>query len=198
MRLIKLGLIAVLIAAASAAFAGPNLVVNGGFETGDFTGWTLSGSPFEPSVSFVTGPFYIWAPEAGNYFFSMGNVGTDGIISQSIATNPGDVYNVSYYFGSDGDTPNDFSSYFAGQTLYSAVNIPAQPYTFYSFDVTATTASSLLQFNERDDPAYMALDTISVTDITPTGTPEPGSLALLLGAGACGSAVAIKRRRSRA
>ena len=194
MRFTKPSLIAILMLAASSAFAGPNLVVNGGFETGDLTGWTAANL----NNTFVTSGFYIWTPEAGNYFFCMGNVGSDGIISQSIATNPGDTYNVTYYFGSDGATPNDFTSMFAGQTLYTATNIAAQPYTFYSFDVVAPTASSLLQFDERDDPAYLALDTIVVTDITPTGTPEPGSLALLLGAGACGSAVAIKRRRSRA
>jgi len=42
MRFTKPSLIAILMLAASSAFAGPNLVVNGGFETGDLTGWTAA------------------------------------------------------------------------------------------------------------------------------------------------------------
>jgi hypothetical protein len=61
----------------------------------------------------------------------------------------------------------------------------------YSFSVTGTGIDTI-SFNERDDPAYMALDNVSVSPVGGT-TPEPSSL-LLLGSGLLAVGGVIRRK----
>src|SRR5438874_8646968 len=80
------------------------LVTNGSFETGDFTGWTQVGntgfSGVEcPGVGFA-GP----GDGACDAFF--GPVGSDGGISQVLNTVPGKQYNIRFDFQPDGGTPS--------------------------------------------------------------------------------------------
>ena len=58
-----------------------NLVVNGSFETDDFSGWTLSGNV----QTIAAGPqAYITSQaEAGQFAAGLGPVGSDGIMSQA-------------------------------------------------------------------------------------------------------------------
>jgi hypothetical protein len=163
-----------------------DLVVNGGFETGDFSGWTLSGNT---GFTFVGNQ-----PQSGNSAAWLGPVGSPGFLSQDVTTTPGQTYNVSYFLASDGGTPNLFTAMFAGQTLFSQTNIPAQGYTQYSFNVKATGTTSTLQFGFRNDPGWLRLDGVSVGSAQ---TPEPASLALL-GTGLVAlAAVGWRRRRAR-
>jgi hypothetical protein len=55
------------------------------------------------------------------------------------------------------------------------------------------TGSDTIQFNFRDDPAYMALDNVSVTLRGGGTTPEPSSL-LLLGSGLLTVGGVIRRK----
>ena len=70
----------ILIGAAFAAMMGlpgqasaANLIVNGSFETGDFTGWTLSGNT---GVTGVTGSFGGVDPEDGSFQAFFGPIGS--------------------------------------------------------------------------------------------------------------------------
>ena len=65
-------------------------------------------------------------------------------------------------------------------------------WTQFSFDVVGT-GSDTIQFSFRDDPAYMALDNVSVSGGT---VPEPSSL-LLLGSGLLTVGGVIRRKLSR-
>src|SRR5579872_5052181 len=57
--------------------AAAQLVTNGSFETGDFTGWTVNaGATFVAS-----GGFDGYPAEDGNYFAALGNVGGIGTVS---------------------------------------------------------------------------------------------------------------------
>jgi hypothetical protein len=74
-----------------------NLVANPGFETGDFTGWTQGGNT---GATFVTaGPFDGFLPHSGNFFAALGPVGSDGTLSQDLATTPGHSYTFKLVLG---------------------------------------------------------------------------------------------------
>lgn len=152
---------------ASALNASDNLVTNGGFETGDFTGFTQSENLGSTSVETACGEF---SPYSGGYCASLGPVGSLGILSQNLATVPGTTYSLTYFLASNGDTPNEFQTTVNGNQLFDQTDIPSQPYTQYSFDFTATSASTPLQFGFRNDPDYLALDNIAVSPV-----PEPSS-----------------------
>lgn len=171
-----------------------NLVVNGGFETGDFTGWTAGGN-FEFTSVLPSGVDGFNAQD-GSFFALLGPVGADATLLQStLATTAGQTYTFSWYLGSDGGTHNDFSAQWNGTTIFSAADIPDDRpnLTQYSYTVTATSSMSTITFAFRNDPSYLALDAVSVEAVT--AAPEPstalgGSVAALAGLG-----FAWRRRR---
>jgi len=69
---------------------------------------------------------------------------SDDTLSQDIVTVAG-TYTVSFWLYNDSDVYNDFSVSFGGTQFASTItqplgsDIPVQDYTFYSFDVTAST-----------------------------------------------------------
>lgn len=169
-----------------------NLVSNCGFETGDFTDWITGGNFQDTEV--VSGPFYDYAgANSGTDYLVMGAVGSDGSISQSLATKSGTDYTFSFYFASVGDSPSDFTASWDGTPVLSLTDPnTGSTFTQFTYSVVGTGADTI-QFSFRDDPAYTALDDIAVT--SSSSTPEPGTLALLF-AGLGG--VIFTRRRRRA
>ncbi len=149
------------------AAASSNLVFNGGFESGDFTGWILSGNP-------IPGVVDTSSPHSGTYAAKLFAAGSPGYMEQILPTNPGTIYQLTYFVESDGGVPNLFSAQIAGTSLFDATNIPSQSYVEYLFSFRAASNSTDLKFGFRDDPGSLHLDDIAVT-----ATPEPGSLYLL-------------------
>jgi hypothetical protein len=167
--------------------AATNLVTNGSFETGDFSGWIEGG---DTSFSFVTDEPAGGGPTDGIYHAAFGPIDGYGGIIQELATTAGSTYFLSFDIASLSDTPpNAFFLYWDGIYLIDDSNFPAFDYVTASGYVTASTNSTTLVFGFYNPPSYFLLDNISVTTV-----PEPASWALMIaGFGMIGAAM---RRRS--
>jgi MYXO-CTERM domain-containing protein len=145
-----------------------DIVVNGGFETGDFTGWTVVDASSNTFVAPID-------PHSGVYDAVLGAYPTDGSLSQFLATTPGQNYTLTYWLGNEGGIPNDFGASWDGLTISGSVitdNLNGFDYTQFSFaNLPAVSSTTLLQFTFSQTPAYWHLDDVSVD---PTPTPEPG------------------------
>jgi hypothetical protein len=146
-----------------------DLVVNGGFETGDFTGWTVTDDT--GGISVDDGSNSGITPHSGNYEAGLGTIGALGYLSQTLPTTAGATYVLSFWLNSpDGDTPNEFQVSWNGTMLFDQTDLPALGWTNLQFTVTATGTSTVLQFGAQDDPSYLALDDVSVLPPSAGGT----------------------------
>lgn len=142
------------------------IVNNGGFETGTFSGWTLNGS----SAFNIVSPSSLFV-HSGNYGAALAQFGSPGYLAQTLATAPEQIYELSLWLenptNSVGATPNQFLVQWNGTTVFNETNLPFTPWTNLQFVVTATSDSTDLQLGFEDDPYYLGLDDISVIPLPP-------------------------------
>jgi VCBS repeat-containing protein len=149
---------------------GPTLVVNGGFETGDLTGWSASGTPGTINAQFVG-----LGGEFGNYMADLGATNTALTLQQSIATTPGQHYTVSFYVLGDTEASSNFLDVtWDGTTILSQTDIFGG-LTRYSFDVVgdASSSSTNLAFTYADNGTGLHIDQVTVG--AATGQPTESS-----------------------
>jgi MYXO-CTERM domain-containing protein len=126
---------------------------------------------------------------SGNFGLYLG-AGALVTVSQTLATNVGAEYTLDYWLFNQGGTPNYFAAVWDGAVVPGSdlTNTGAQPFTEYTFTVTATSISTALGFSSYQGPNSWSLDDISVTD----PAPEPGGFVLA----AAGLALLRLRRRN--
>jgi hypothetical protein len=180
-----------------------NLVANCGFETGDFTSWTLGLNTLNPLGNYF-GVDAIDANSGNNGAYMSQDLidgGTTPVsLTQTLATALGSQYLVSFWLEQD-TAPNlgythSFTATWGGSTILSLTPTPASPgpvgtFTEYSFSEVATAASTTLAFAFENDDNYWSFDDVSVT-LEPT--PEPSTYLL---AGMALSAVLLRRVTAR-
>jgi hypothetical protein len=141
--------------------ASSQVVQNGGFETGSFSSWTQSGNTAYTSVT--TDSSYV---HSGKYGALLGPYGSLGYLSQTLPTFVGQPYLLSCWLENPkSGTPNQFTVSWNGTTLFNQTSLPALNWTNLHFVVTASAASTVLQFGFRNDPGYFGLDDISVMPV---------------------------------
>ena len=191
-----------------------NVVANCGFETGDFSGWTLSGNlqgGAPPNFYYGVDNAF---PNSGNYaaYFAVqggggtaiGSLGPFLALSQTLNLLPAEYYSISFYFDQDAPPSPGYLNYidlrFGGITRAQALNVSqTDGYELASFVVStangATAAQTVLQFDFQNDAGAFNLDDVSVVALGPV--PEPSSLGLTLVFGATASVFAARRRNRR-
>jgi len=184
---ISIGALAIVVSALVGTAANANIVTNGGFETGDFTGWTQGGDTSFTGVDDSN-------PHSGTYEAFLGPVESSGTLSQTLATIPGDTYSIDFWLENDDTTGNNFFSVsFDGQILTSITNASSFGYTEFNFALPASTSSTVLEFTAFNPASFWFLDDVSVTD-TSNAVPEPLTVSIL-GAGLAGAAVLRRRKK---
>ena len=143
---------------------GQNIVSNGGFETGDFRGWSLNATG-----TFVTNRLgYVHSGLRGAL---LGQESFSGSLEQTLPTLAGQTYQISLWLDNPknikGVSPNEFSVSWEGTPIYYRADVPTTNWFNLQFTVTATGNGSLLQLSFRDDPFYLGLDDVIVKPVPP-------------------------------
>jgi hypothetical protein len=132
------------------------IVTNGDFETGDFTGWTQFG---DTGFTGVDGAL----PHSGSFAAFFGPLDVGGI-QQNLAANAGDRLIVSFWLATDfGDTPNSCQVTLDGQTVADLTDYTSTTYQQFTATITVTNASPLLMLSFTNPPDYFELDDLTVS-----------------------------------
>ena len=159
-----------------------NQIVNCGFETGDFTGWTQFG---DTSFTFVDGN-----PFSGNDGAWFGPVNSNGGIFQNVGATNETLYYVHFELANLGGTPNFFTVFWNGVDVGpDLTNAPAFGYTLVSGVLLGNPCVGCNTFaiDTFQLPSYWNVDSVFV------GSPEPGTL-MLFGSGALGLLGLVRRK----
>ncbi|HEX8679441.1 MAG TPA: PEP-CTERM sorting domain-containing protein [Chthoniobacterales bacterium] len=171
-------------------------LVNGGFESGNFSGWTQV-EPFSPPLSNVgSNPAFAYA--GTTYHANLtADSGFTGTLSQTFNTDANSLYNVTFALANDvGTGINSFEMLWNNTVVFSVSNAAVFNYTLFSVNNLTATGSDTIQFRVRHDEDFFRLDEVTVGVV-----PEPSTISFaVVGLGLFGaiSYRRVKLRRSSA
>jgi hypothetical protein len=192
----------------AAVSANATIIVNGGFETGDFTGWTNFGPGSNAVVtSALAYDSTVYNPTNGKYMARFD--ATSGAIQNQISWNAGDYISFKWAFLAKDYLPfNDYSLFTLtanspqGQLanvklsdVAATGNYGDTGWQTYGYKFT-TAGTGWIMFNSVNALDNVAGSVLLVDDVSSTPVPEPGTM-VLLGFGMLGLAIYGKRRMNK-
>lgn len=149
-----------------------NLIVNGNFATGDFTGWTYNdtGYPMYIVASPVVAPS-VYAAQIAGYSYH------PDTLSQTVADTAG-LYDLSFWVYQSGGQPSGLIVTWDGTQILSQID-PSTVNVYQNFSLNVVgTGSDTLVFTDWNDPSFTYLDNVSLT--AGTATPLPSTWTMLI------------------
>jgi hypothetical protein len=147
-------------------------IVNGDFETGDFSGWTQVGDTSFTTVWTNLSDDGVTAPHGGTHGAEFGaGPPNGGGIQQTIPAHVGDHVTLGFWYAVPGGAPNLFRAEFDGQTLVTFTDDTATPvWTHFTYNVTVANANPALTFTFYNVPSWTNLDDVTVCISPATGS----------------------------
>lgn len=149
--------------------AGQSIVLNGGFETGDFNSWVLVGDADSGHhVYNGVAPGLPDVVHAGNFGARLHEGGYLATLTQTAPTTSNQLYQFSFWL--DNPVSNSGQYFIArwdGLDVVNLSNPPVFAWTNFQFLVTAPGTNTQLQFLARNDPYYFGFDDVAVTPVPP-------------------------------
>lgn len=166
-----------------AASARANIVTNGGFETGDFSGWSTAAAP-------AGSDFSVFAqPHSGAFSVKFSaDAGQHDTMLQVLPTTSGQQYTLEFWVLNYGVGDDSLQVLWEGGTALdlTPVSTPLESWEFISVPLAATANGSELRFRVFDTISTVLIDDVSVQPV-----PEPATVAMTI----IGGLLCIRRRR---
>ncbi len=157
--------------------SGQSFVQNGGFETGNFYGWTLAGNGIIGGTVYNAVVSAAGPVSGGTNFIHSGTYGAFlgdvqlATLYQTVNTFPGQGYLLSFWLANPESASvqqflvNWNTNSPGTNQIYYLTNPPVLPWTNITMVVTATGTNATLQFGAENDPDGFGLDDITLTPI---------------------------------
>jgi hypothetical protein len=176
--------LAVVLLALTGPASATEYLANGGFESGDFSGWDLFDSlSAEDGVVATDNGFLSYGAESGSWFF-VSAVSTDSpsFLSQTFSDIAGQQLTVSGWAIGDPNTKDGLGeiTYFFNNQELGAPTVTGT-WTQSTFQVTAT-GSDIFEIQFADDESFIGLDNFSVSSglSSTRDVPEPSTWTMML------------------
>ncbi len=154
--------------------ANAEMIINSGFETGNFSGWTISGTSTNLGVDFGITHGDVHSGSSAAWFGALSGI---TYISQTLATIPGQAYFLSFWGENvtpDSPPPqNHIEAWWGGTQLLDGGDVPVKPWSEGSAAVVASGSLTELKLGFQNGPGYWVIDDVSATPV-----PEPGGVSL--------------------